>query len=294
MSIIRKLKGVDPVTAKPSKPKILIWGKSGVGKTFGALDFPACYYVDTEGGANLPRYTDKLKKSGGMYFGPEHGANDFSTVTEEIITLATTKHQFRTLVIDSGTKILGTAVAAEHERMEKSGRDMEKTFGAEKKPALNWLRRWLRWFQMMDMNIIVICHEKDEYKDGKLTGTIPDFWDKYTYELDLSLQIMKLGGSRKARVAKTRLDGFPDMESFEWSYEEFARRYGRDVIESTGEVVRLAAPEQLVKFKALLEVVKVDSKILEKWEENGTPEELTEIDLEKRIEYLRKLIPQGA
>ncbi len=290
----RKLKGVDPVQAKPSKPKILVWGKSGVGKSWGALDFPCSYLIDCEGGSNLPRYTDKLKKSGGLYFGPEHGANDFAAVTEEIITLATTQHKYRTLIIDSGTKILGTAVAAEHERMEKAGRDMEKTFGAEKKPALNWLRRWLRWFQAMDMNIVVICHEKDEYKDGKLVGSIPDFWDKYTYELDLSLQIVKTGQSRKARVTKTRLEGFPDLETFDWSYEEFAKRFGKAVIEAQGEAIKLATQEQIDAYGKLLSVVKVDAKVLEKWEENGDVAELTQADLQKRIDYLNKLIPKSA
>jgi hypothetical protein len=289
----RTLKGVDPVQAKPSKPKILIWGKSGVGKSWGALDFPCSYLIDCEGGSNLPRYTDKLKKSGGMYFGPEHGANDFNTVTEEIITLATTKHKFRTLIIDSGTKILGTAVAAEHERMEKAGRDMEKTFGAEKKPALNWLRRWLRWFQAMEMTVIIICHEKDEYKDGKLVGSIPDFWDKYTYELDLSLQIVKTGPSRKARVTKTRLEGFPDLDTFDWSYEEFAKRYGKDVIEAQGEAIKLATTEQVTKFKELLLVVKVDQKVLDKWDEAGDVTEMTEADLQKRISYLAGLLPKA-
>ncbi len=287
----RTLKGVDPVQAKQSTPKILVWGKSGVGKSWGALDFPSCYFVDCEGGSNLPRYTEKLKKSGGLYFGPEHGANDFAAVTEEIITLATTKHNFRTLVIDSGSKIMGTAVAAEHERMEKAGRDMEKTFGAERKPALNWLRRWLRWFQMMDMNILVICHEKDEYKDGKLVGSVPDFWDKYTYDLDLSLQIVKTGSSRKARVTKSRLEGFPDLETFDWSYDEFAKRFGREVIEAQGEAIKLATPDQITRFKDLLTVVKVDPKVLEKWEENGDVAELTEADLQKRLDYLSKLIP---
>ncbi len=290
----RALKGVDPVQAKPSKPKILIWGKSGVGKSWGALDFPCSYLIDCEGGSNLPRYTDKLKKSGGLYFGPEHGANDFAAVTEEIITLATTKHKYRTLIIDSGTKILATAVAAEHERMEKAGRDMEKTFGAEKKPALNWLRRWLRWFQAMDMNVIVVCHEKDEYKDGKLMGSIPDFWDKFTYELDLSLQIVKTGSSRKARVTKTRLEGFPDLESFDWSYEEFAKRYGKDVIEAQGEAIKLANAEQIDRYGKLLATAKVDQKVLDKWEENGAVAELTEADLQKRLDYLSKLLAAAA
>lgn len=294
MATERKLKAVDPVTAKPSKPKILIWGKSGVGKSFTCLDFPNVYLIDTESGANLPRYTEKLKKSGGVYFGPEQGACDFSTVTEEIITLATTKHPYKTLIIDSGTKIFATAIAAEHERMEKSGRDMEKTFGAEKKPAINWLRRWMRWFQLIDMSVIIICHEKDEYKDGKLVGSAPDFYEKYTYDLDLSLQIIKTGPARKARVTKSRLEGFPDAEMFDWSYASFAERYGKDIIESDVQALKMSTPEQISKFKELMSVVKIDPKLAEKWEENGAADELTEIDLGKRIVYLTGLLPKSA
>jgi hypothetical protein len=64
-----KLKAVAPKAAEPSKPKMLIFGKPGVGKTWTSLDFPNVYYVDTEGGADLAHYTDKLEKSGGVYFG---------------------------------------------------------------------------------------------------------------------------------------------------------------------------------------------------------------------------------
>ena len=66
-----KLRAVDPKAASPSKPKILIFGKPGVGKTWTSLDFPSVYYIDTEGGADLNHYTDKLKKAGGVYFGPD-------------------------------------------------------------------------------------------------------------------------------------------------------------------------------------------------------------------------------
>lgn len=290
----RALRATDPKDAKPSKAKVLIFGKPGVGKTWAALDFPSVYYIDSEGGANLPRYTDKLKKSGGVYMGPDQGANDFSVVTEEIVTLATTKHAFRTLVIDSYSKLFGTAISAEHERMERAGRDMEKTYGAEKKPALNWTRRWLRWFEKLDMNVILICHEKDEYKDGKLNGTTFDGWDKLAHELHLALQVVKQGPSRKARVVKTRLEHFPDAEVFEWSFDEFARRYGREVIEEAATPVQLATPEQVKQFADLLAVVKVDPKVAEKWEENGDAGDLTKDDLQKRIDYLTKLIPKAA
>lgn len=290
----RTLKGSDPKAAKPSKPKILIFGKPGVGKTWASLDFPSCYYIDTEGGADLAHYTDKLKKSGGFYLGPKDGANDFSVVTEEIITLATTPHQFRTLIIDSYSKLMGTQIATDHERMEKAGRDMEKTFGAEKKPAINWTRRWLRWFEKLDMNVILICHEKDEYKDGKILGQTFDGWDKLAHELHLALQIIKTGSSRKARVTKTRLLGFPDAEVFDWSYDAFAERYGKDIIEAASAPVEMSTPEQAQRYTDLMQVVKVDQKILDKWEDNGGPEDLSAEDLGKRIVYLEKLIPKAA
>ena len=48
-----KLKAKDPVLAEPSRLKLQIFGPPGVGKTWGVLEWPACYYIDTEGGANL-------------------------------------------------------------------------------------------------------------------------------------------------------------------------------------------------------------------------------------------------
>ncbi len=289
----RALKGTDPKAAKPSRPKVLLFGKPGVGKTWTALDFPGAYLIDCEGGANLAHYTDKLKASGGLYMGPDQGSNDFATVTEEIITLATTKHDRKTLIIDSISKLFNTAVSAEHERMEKAGRDMEKTFGAEKKPALNWLRRWLRWFEKLDMTVLLIAHEKDLYRDGKLTGVTFDCWDKLEYELHLAMNIVKQGSSRKARVTKSRLLAFPDADVFDWSYAAFAERFGKGVMEAESEAVEMAGPDQLKQFSDLLAVVKVDPKVIEKWEENGEPSDLARDDLQKRIDYLTKLLPKA-
>ena len=290
----RTLKAIEPTTAKPSKPKILVYGIGGVGKTTVAIDFPKTYLIDCEGGANLPQYTERLKKSGGMYFGPDQGANDFAAVTEEIITLATTKHPFKTIVIDSVSKIFNTAVAAEHERMEKAGRDMEKTFGAEKKPALNWLRRWLRWFEKIDMNVIMVAHQKDQYVEGKLSGTTFDCWEKLNYELHLSLQIIKQGPSRKAKVMKSRLTGFPDADVFDWSYAEFANRFGKDVIESEVTQVQMATPEQIARFNDLMKIVKLDQKVIDKWSDTADNlEDLSTDDMKKRIDYMTALLPKA-
>lgn len=282
----RALKAIDPKSANPSKPKILIFGQTGIGKTWCALDFPSVYYIDCEGGANLPHYTDKLKRSGGVYLGPSDGANDFETVTEEIITLATTKHHFRTLVIDSYSKIFNSQVAKDFEKFEKAGRDMDKTFGAEKKGAINWTRKWLRWFEQLDMNVILICHERELWKDGKPVGETFDGWDKLAYELHLCMRITKQGNSRKAKVVKSRLEKFIDAATIDWSYESFSDLYGRDVIEAESKPVTPATEAQVAEYKELLEVVKLPENVLDKWAETEVGD-LTSDGIQKRIDYLK-------
>lgn len=282
----RTLRGKDPKQAKPSKPKILIYGPPGVGKTWGALDFPSAYYIDTEGGANLDHYTEKLRNSGGAYLGIEDGSLDFDVVTDEIIALATTQHGYRTLIIDSFTKIFNAKVA---ESLEKMGVTEDKsTFGKEKLAAVRYCRKWVEtWFPRLDMNVILICHQKDKWLNGEAVGQTFDGWDKLEYELHLNLQIIKQGANRKAKVTKTRLAEFKDGEVFDWSYTTFAAKYGVDVLEASATAVDMASAEQIEQYDTLLETVKVDAKVLEKWADAAaTPAELTSEDIQKRIDWL--------
>lgn len=294
----RTLKGTDPKAAKPSKPKILIYGRPGVGKTWASIDFPNTYLIDCEGGANLSHYTDKLKASGGNYMGPDNGANDFAAVTEEIITLATTKHRFRTLVIDSYSKLFQTQVSMDLERIQKKqlekGEEMKETYGAEKKPAVNWTRRWLRWFDRLDLNVVLVCHERDLYKDSKLIGSTFDGWDKLEHELHLVLNITKQGPARRAKVIKSRLKEFADAEVFDWSYDAFANKYGRDVMEADAKTVEPANEAQIKAYSDLLAAVKVDPKVLEKWAEAcDDVADLAAEDIQKRIDWLTAKLPKA-
>src|SRR5271165_5400759 len=120
------LKAKAPEQVVATKPKFMISGESGVGKTFFALDFPKPYLIDSEGGATRQQYQDKLKKSGGAYFGKEEGSQDFKAVIEEVKQLTTTKHDYKTLIIDSFT-YLYMLEASEAE--SKGGSD----FGRDKK-----------------------------------------------------------------------------------------------------------------------------------------------------------------
>ena len=95
-----KLKGHAPELIKPRKPKILVYGASGVGKTWAALDFPDVYMIDVEGGATQPEYRAKLAASGGLYLGPDDGAASFDEVMGQIRALSSERHDRKTLVID--------------------------------------------------------------------------------------------------------------------------------------------------------------------------------------------------
>ena len=271
---VSRLKAVDPKAAEPSKPKILIFGDAGVGKTWTSLDFPKVYYIDTEGGANLDHYTDKLKKSGGVYFGPEQGSRDFATVIEEVKALATEDHDYKTLVIDSISEIYNDEIAKEQKRLGE-----KDAFGAAKKPATALSRELFGWVKRMDMNVIIIAHEKADWFKGEQTGFTFDAYDKIKYILHLAMRIAKQGSARVARVTKSRLEGFKDGDSIPWSYEEFAARFGnKDILEKAGVAIELATKEQLAELKTLFDVVKIDEKDIEKWLSKADVERFEDMD----------------
>ena len=159
-----KLKAKEPGIAEPGKTKGLIFGASGVGKTWFTLSFPAPYYIDTEGGADLKHYQERLKTAKGAYMGVDEGALDFTAVIEQMQALATEKHPFKTLIIDSVTKLYQTAIANESERIIDSGKKDE--FGASKKPAIRQMRRLVNWATKLDMNIWFVAHEIPEWGEG--------------------------------------------------------------------------------------------------------------------------------
>lgn len=260
-----KLKAIQPQDAKEPKPKILIYGKPGVGKTWATLDFPNVYFIDSEDGASLPHYTKKLKDSGGVYMGSAQGALDFETIIDQVKALCTEKHGYKTLVIDSISKVFNTYISDEIERLGEKDQ-----YGASKKKPVSAMRKLIGWLSRLDMNVILIAHEKDEYGEnarGERTvmGQTFDCWEKLEYELDLCLRIVKAGKNRNAFVRKSRLEEFDEGTHFPWSYEEFADRYGRDTIERETEALDLATKEQLQKLKEIFAEKEIPSGLENKW-----------------------------
>lgn len=269
MARASKLLAVAPDNVDPKKPKVLIFGPAGVGKTWASLDFPMVYYIDTEGGADLKKYRDKLKSAGGMYFGPDQGSLDFDAVIGQVEALATEKHPYKTIVIDSITKLFNITITDEQARLGD-----KDAFGASKKPAVRQMARLLRWLNRADMNALIIAHEKEMWGlsgtgQREVVGKTFDAWEKLEYELHLALRISQIGtgenAKRFAHVGKSRLTGFPSGERLEWSYNEFAVRYGKDVIEKEVVPVVLASAEEVAEVTRLLEVVKLPEGMTDKW-----------------------------
>lgn len=289
-----KLKAKSPDDVSPGKTKGMIYGASGVGKTWFTLTFPAPYYIDTEGGADLQHYQDRLKKSGGAYLGPKDGALDFNFVIEQMQALAAEKHPYKTLIVDSITKLYQTAIANEAEKLGE-----KDAFGASKKPAIAGMRRLVNWAMKLDMNIWFVAHDSAEWgvdpKTGQRTevGRVADVWDKLQYELHLNLQVVKRGPSRIAVVKKSRLLGFPDLEQFPLDYDEFANRYGRDYIESATKQITFATGEQVGEILRLLSVVKVSEDEVQKVWTKASVESWNELSTEQAtstINWLKKKI----
>lgn len=284
------LKAKAPIDVVPTKPKFMISGESGVGKTFFALDFPKPYLIDSEGGATREQYQEKLKKSGGAYFGKEEGSQDFKAVIEEVKQLTTTKHEYKTLIIDSFT-YLYMLEASEAEA--KGGSD----FGRDKKMANIPTRQLISVLEKCDLNIILICHSKTKWerrgKDIIDAGSTFDGYDKLEYILDLWCEINR--GGKTFTVKKSRIQNLTQGDSYPLSYEKFAELYGVATIEREAVPVALATPEKIVRLQTLVEGLKVDTEIQEKWLKKcgvDSYEEMSAIQIDSLIAFCEKQIMQ--
>lgn len=282
------LKAKQPVDVTPTKPKFMISGESGVGKTFFALDFPKPYLIDSEGGATREQYQEKLKKSGGAYFGKEEGSQDFKSVIEEVKQLTTIKHEYKTLIIDSFT-YLYMLEASEAE--SKGGSD----FGRDKKMANIPTRQLISVLEKCDLNIILICHSKIKWerrgKDIIDAGSTFDGYDKLEYILDLWVELNK--GGKTFTVKKSRVNSLIQGDSYPLSYDKFAELYGKDTVERESIPVVLITGEQLNNINKLIEALNVplesQEKVLKAFNCDSYAE-LTSEQADKVIESLNKKI----
>lgn len=278
------MRGRKPEEIKRSKPKFIISGESGVGKSFYMLDFPKPFIIDTEGGTVEPQYVKKMKEVDAVYFGKEDGSQDFKTVIDELKWLATNKHDRQTLIIDSFSKLYNITAAIAEETVGN-------VYAADKKAAQKPTRQLQVWMDRLDMTIALVAHSKAEWKNGQPTGkTTWDGWDKLTYDLNLWIELVQTGKRRDIVVRKSRIEGFILGNSYPADYETFAKLYGDDIINKPSEQIVLATVDQVAEAKHLIGVFNISEddqkKALKKYDVEAY-EELSSEEIQKVIDNLK-------
>ncbi|MCF1193412.1 hypothetical protein LRR18_17615, partial [Mangrovimonas sp. AS39] len=92
------------------------------------------------------------------------------------------------------------------------------------------------------------------------------------YLFDLVFEIQKRGNHRVGLVKKSRIESFPDSESFPFSYDEIAQRYGRHILERDAVAQELSTPDQVAEMLRLIDLLKVPQETYQKWLDKASSE----------------------
>lgn len=276
------LRGIQPTTVQ-KRLKALFYGNSGVGKTTACISFPKVYLVDTERGSENDQYVKILRDNGGAVF----QTCDFDELIIEVKALLTEKHEYKTLVIDPLTNLY-------NDLLEKSEKLVGSDFGKHYACANKKMKHLMNLLIRLDMNVLVTAHAKNEYGQNlSVLGSTFDCYKKIDYLMDLVFEIQKRGKERVGIVKKSRIESFPDTETFPFSYKEIAKRYGRDVLERDAIAQELATPEQVKELVRLIDLIKVPLEVSQKWLDKSSSEKWEEMPkdaIQKCIDHLAKKI----
>ena len=233
------LRAKKPV-AKNARLKLFMYGDAGVGKTTASCVLPAPYIIDTEQGTN--NYSKLITDSGGAVF----QTTSMNEIIEEVRKLRKEKHDFKTLVIDSSSPAYFGLI---EECEEKVGSEFGRHYGEANKV----MRRLINLLMDLDMNVVFTAHSKVVYGDDmKKMGTTFDGWKRLDYIFDLVLELRKITPTnRKAKVVKTRLEGFPDGDIFDWTIDALSERHAIVEMERETVAVKVATKKQIEQIRKI-------------------------------------------
>jgi len=278
------LRGKKPVISN-QRLKLFLYGQAKVGKTTLGIQFPKPYWIDTEKSSDKKKYADLLEKSDGVAF----QTTSFDEILAEVKALMTTKHDYKTVIIDSFT-IPFDQMVAEYGENPKIGTQFGRNYGEANKKA----KKLINYLLNMDMNVVVVCHSKNEYGDKlEVLGQTFDGYKKIDYLFDLILEVQKRGSKRYAIVKGTRFDEFTEGDTFECNYIEFSNRYSKEVMEKESTPIKLVSQESVKELKRLIDLLKKPQEVVEKWLTKANAESIEEFPESialKIIESLNKEI----
>jgi len=286
------LKATKP-EVKEKRLKMFVYGPAGVGKTVAALQFPDSYIVDAEKGTDF--YANLINKQRSVRLqtlNPDE-------IREEIKSLLIEKHQYKTLIIDPITQVYNAVqekwnrIFEKHAKTEKDKevQDFGMRYWGKVKSEFKGLQRMII---ALDMNVIITSHQKDVYGGNfSKVGVTFDSMRGDDYLFDLVFRIEQRGEQRIAITEKERAEPgaqkFPD--EFEWSYANFLKFYGKNIIEKEATPVAMATNKQVKRIEELVKIVKISDEDINRWftkADVDSWEEMTGDQIEKCIKFVDK------
>jgi len=292
-----QLPGRDPQVVQPGKPKVLIYGAPGTGKSFFATGFPRPFYIDTEDGAEQEKYQERLIANKGRYYNQADGAGDMDSILTLVKLLMSSEHEYRTLVYDSFSHSY-----ALQDAINESKVGIE--FGRSKKMTNIPTRQLIRWLEKLDMSVLWLCHSQEKEKhegEKKTTYTQPVGIEQKGFDFEhlfsLIGETVKVGVGKTAKyylhIKKSRYKGFTDGDMVPLDYKSFAELYGKDIIEAKSvakdsseaeaeiqaETQALATDEQIIKIHGLVSGSEELEKTLDGWLRKAKVARLTELSV---------------
>src|SRR5688500_8481655 len=182
--------------------KMFMFGPAGVGKTTAAIQFPNSYIIDGERGTE--NYDKVISASNSVVF----QTTDMNEVVQEVKSLLTVRHDYRTLVIDPISTIY-------NDLLDKCETQVGADFGRHYGAANKTMKRLANLIMNLDMNVVITAHAKPEYGQNLAKiGYTFDGWKQLDYWFDLVVELGKKGRKRLANVVMTLVERFTDDDVF--------------------------------------------------------------------------------
>ena len=265
----------------------MFYGEMGTGKSTCACQFPFTAYIDTEDTASKNKYAQAISDNQGQVL----ATGDFDEILSQVKELMSTKHEFKTLVIDSLT-IPYDNLQADCERV------VGNEFGRHVTAANKKMKLLVNLLLRIDMNVIVTCQAKKEYGNNmSVVGQTYSCYNRLGYMMDLVFETQIRGDKYFAVTKKSRLEEFPMNESFVFGYDEVIKRYGAEIIDKEVITQELASKKQVDEVLRLIDLFKIPEETYTKWTEKHNAESFEELSsdvIEKIIEHLKSKIKEGA
>lgn len=219
---------LDRVTSEsPSRhPKVLLWGRPGLGKTVTALWIARelglrILGIDADGGLGI--YRSAREADGSKTWGEMDTLemSDPIATTQAIGELLADTKKWGMFVVDPISMLFKSAEAATDSaaRAKKNAKrgeisDYETAMGLNERQNMNRVGFLLvRDLWRLRMPVIVTAREKDEWRDQRVVGVVPLAPQGFDHEFDIVVHLRRTvdGGTTFCYVQKDRLRKLPSL-----------------------------------------------------------------------------------